>query len=100
MAQQGRYHVPVPDTLRAQQDRIIEVHVRLFTIADRLSSVEDKRKVKSELFDALCEFCERLDVVDERLQDVFVADKVKAWLCMAAWHRGYQITLEASWQEH
>ena len=77
MAQQGRYHVPVPDTLRAQQDRIIEIHVRLFAISNRLSSVEDEREIEVEFLNALRKFCERLNVVDEWLQDVFVADKVK-----------------------
>ena len=90
----------MPNALRAQQDRIIEIHVRLFAISNRLSSVEDEREIEVEFLNALRKFCERLNVVDEWLQDVFVADKVKTWSCMAAWNREYQITLEASWQKH
>lgn len=70
-------HLPMSDALRAQKDRIIKVHVGGSTVAQGFSSVEDERDLDSNLFLTRDKFVERYEVVRQRLQRIFMANKIE-----------------------
>ena len=70
--------VPVPDTFRSEEDRVDEVHVPRRPISKGLSRVEDEWYLQPKLLLAFHEAFEGFQIVDERFQRVFMADKVEA----------------------
>ena len=61
----------MPNPLRSQQNRIIQVIVRSVTIAKRLSSVEYEWYIDAQLFLAFLEVEKRDEVVDKRFRGIF-----------------------------
>lgn len=75
-------HLPMADPLRPKQYRVVQVHIRRITVAQRLACMEDERDLDTDLLLALHETREWFDVVDERSQRIFVPHEVEA--CRAA----------------
>lgn len=66
------------NALGSQQKRIVEVVIRLGAIPKRFARMEYERYIHPDLFLACLELQEWFDVVNNRLQHVFVANEIEA----------------------
>jgi hypothetical protein len=69
--------VPMPYTLRPEQDCIVKVLISTRTIATSFSSVENERNVNIHFLLSLLEGHQLVQVMMQRVKDIFVSDKVK-----------------------
>ncbi len=69
----------MPNTLRPEQDRIVQIHIRRRAIAKGLSGVEDERNMHADFLLTLDEPLQGVDVVDQGLQGVLVSNQVKPY---------------------
>ena len=68
----------MPNPLRSQQNRIIQVIVRGITIAKSLSGVEYEWYIDAQLFLTLLEVEKRHEVVDKGFRGIFRTNQVKS----------------------
>ncbi len=69
---QNASDIPVPDTFRAEQDSVVQVHIGIRAVAKRLARMEDEWDVQTELLLPFHELLERYHVVREGIQRVFM----------------------------
>lgn len=69
---------PMSNPLSPQQNRIIQIHIRIRPISQRLARMEDKRNLYPEIFLLLYEVGEGNEVVGEWAEGVFVAYEVES----------------------
>lgn len=67
------------NSLRPQQDSVVQIIVRGSTIAKSLSSVEEERDIKTQLFLTVHKAEEWDQVIYERFRRIFWTDKVKSY---------------------
>ena len=67
----------MPYTLRPEQDCIVKVLISARTIAISLSGVENERNVNIHFLLLLLEGHQLVQVMMQRVKDIFVSDKVK-----------------------
>ncbi len=68
----------MPNPLSPQQNRIIQIHIRVRPISQRLPRVEDERDLYPEVFLLLYELSQRDEVVGEGAEGVFVSYEVES----------------------
>ena len=67
------------NSLRPQQDSVVQIIVRSGTITKRLSSMEKERDIKTQLFLTVHKAEEWYKVVYERFRRIFWPDQVKSY---------------------
>ena len=65
---------PVPNALRPEQYRIVQVHIRRCAIAKGLSGVEHERDVHTDFFLTLHETLQGIDIVYQGLQWILMSN--------------------------
>ena len=67
----------MPYTLRPEQDCIVKVLISERTISTSLSGVENERNVNIRFLLSLLEGHQLVQVMMQRVKDIFVSDKIK-----------------------
>ena len=68
------------DALSPQQQSIIQIVIRFGAISKGLACMEYERNIQPEFFLALLEEKKRFDIIDKRLQDILVTNKIKSYI--------------------
>lgn len=74
----SRRYSPMPDPLGAQQDGVVQVHVRVCAVPEGLSRMEKERDVDTELFLPGHEPGERFEIVDEGFERVLRPNEIES----------------------
>lgn len=70
----------MPDPLRSQQDGIIQIEIGLRSITQRFSTVKYKRNIYAFLLLLLSESQQGLCIINQRLQLIFISNKIESYL--------------------
>ena len=76
----ANWMIPVSDTFRPKQDCIVEVFISMRTIPASLSGVKNERNVNTCRLLSLLKGHQWLQVIAQRLKDIFISDEVKTYV--------------------